>query len=156
MENTLRLIISTYFRKAILIISITEIIMILFIDYIIANKLGINIYEKFLISYNAFVLNIFSVESLTIIIIFVMTFFSYTVFFPLFLPTIIFKIVDLIYLSFELIIVIGQSLYHKIFSIFNFPKRILIYKDGLEDIFLLLGFIKNDNGKITATDKSYV
>lgn len=154
MEKLVKTLVGTYFNKIILVISSAEIIIMLFVDYIISSKLGINIPDKFLTSYNSFVLNIFSVESFTVIFLFVLIFLMYTIFFPLILPTVIFKIIDVAYIAFEIIILLLRVAYRKTLSIFGTTK-ITEYSEKLEDMFLLLGLLKRDeNGKIIKNDKS--
>lgn len=83
-----------------------DLLILIFMDYLFAINMGIDVKGMFLSSFGGFTSNIFTLEFFTIIIGLVLLFIVYYLVFPIMFPIIIYRIIALIY-GFLLILFLG-------------------------------------------------
>ena len=101
-------------KKIVLMISSLDLILVIFMDYLFAVNMGINVQEMFLTSFHSFAINLFTPQSFTLIIGFVLLCFFYYLAIPLMFPIILYRFIEFISSTILIIIYLPSKLYCKI------------------------------------------
>lgn len=130
-------------------VGMLDLIILIFMDYIFAVNLGINVKGLFLNSFAGFAINIFTAEFFTMIIGIVVLFVIYYFIFPILFPLVIYRIISFIY-GFVMIFCIWLPT--RIWNLIFRRKQIIIDLSILQEL-KMLRMIKEGDGGIILPDK---